>query len=114
MRWRESQKKQDRIYVHGNESEAGGMLETQVERYCRWMILNTSGQPSKVTGKCTSTVHRRGEEETADRMKQVEMSVKVHLYSAKFVYTNKEFDTGTLYSQHMKCFKYAILNVQYI
>lgn len=74
---RESQKKQDRIYVHGNESEAGGMLETQVERYCRWMILNTSGQPSKVTGKCTSAVHRRGEEETADRMKQVEMSVKV-------------------------------------
>lgn len=57
--------------------EAGGMLETQVQRYCRWMILNTSGQPSKVTGKCTSTVHRRGEEETADRMKQVEMSVKV-------------------------------------
>lgn len=37
-----------------------------------------------------------------------------HLYSAKFVYTNKEFDTGTLYSQHMKCFKYAILNMQYI
>lgn len=34
-----------------------------MERYCRWMILNTSGQPS--------------EEETADRMKQVEMSVKV-------------------------------------
>lgn len=31
-----------------------------------------------------------------------------HLYSAKFVYTNKEYDTGTLYSQHMKCFKYAI------
>lgn len=37
-----------------------------------------------------------------------------HLYSAKFVYTNKEFETGTLYSQHMKCFKYAILNMQYI
>lgn len=37
-----------------------------------------------------------------------------HLYSAKFVYTNKEFDTGTLYSQHMKCFKYAILNMQNI
>lgn len=37
-----------------------------------------------------------------------------HLYSAKFVYTNKEFDTGTLYSQHMKCFKCAILNMQYI
>lgn len=37
-----------------------------------------------------------------------------HLYSAKFVYTNKEFDTGTLYSQHMKCFKYAILNMQFI
>lgn len=61
------------------ESMCTGMRarQTQVERYCRWMILNTSGQPSKVTGKCTSTVHRRGEEETADRMKQVEMSVKV-------------------------------------
>lgn len=56
-----------------------GMRARQVGcwRYCRWMILNTSGQPSKVTSECTSTVHRRGEEETADRMKQVEMSVKV-------------------------------------
>lgn len=29
MHWRESQKKKDRIYVHGNEREAGGKLETQ-------------------------------------------------------------------------------------
>lgn len=39
-----------------------------------------------------------------------------HLYLAKFVYKNKESDTGALCSLHTKrnVFKYAILHLQYI